>query len=452
MTDFPRGTYRARTTQLVAPLGALDDVALELLDRITAARTIVEQAELLPAHEGEMRRSALIGTVHFSTQIEGNPLPAAFAEQAVAHTLDGKTLDELELLNYVSALELIDRSHAEGTLDYSPAFILRLHRVLTAGLGSDEPRRDGHHFRPEHEGAWRDGVVRITDRAGAVQFLGPHPDDVPGLMEAYGRQLEGGRSKRPPVLAGIAHWAMTDIHPFADGNGRMARLMTVAVLVREGFLRRRLFSFERYYAHDRDSYFAALRSAGGTGHRPLNDWMNYFLNGLVTEYEDVARKVLELEQVARQLPATVALRPIESRVLLALVERGQYHFTRAEFETIGKCTRTTAIQSIAHLVDLGAIRKVGSGPSSSYVFARRARAPRARRRWPDERIREELRAFTQGRSDFPSSQEFRDGGKGALYEAIVRHGGSDRWADELGLQKVERRGRPRRNPAGTATS
>lgn len=441
-SEFPRGSYRARSTQFVAPMRALDDDDLALLDRITSARTSIEQAELLPAHEGEMRRSALIGTVHFSTQIEGNPLSVAEAADAVAHALTGKDVDERELINYVKALEHIDRARDEADLSYSPDFILALHKTLTDGLGSEQPRADGHVFRPRHEGAWRDGVVQIRNPvSGAVEFTGPHPDDVPGLMQAYSVTLEQARTKPPAVLAAIAHWGMTDIHPFGDGNGRMARLMTVAVLVREGFLRRRLFSIERYYARDRNSYFAALRSAGGAGHQPLNGWLRYFLEGLAFEYNEVKRRVLELEQVARQLPVAVALRPIESRALLAMVESKQYQFTRAEFEEFGKTSTKTAKQSIRRLINMGVVTKIGAGSTTAYVFARKAAARPSRRGWTDSRIRDELRRFTAGRSDFPSVREFRDAGQARLYEAIAAYGGAQHWADEVGLEWVERRGR-----------
>jgi Fic family protein len=382
-----------------------------------------------------MRKSALIGTVHFSTQIEGNPLPEESAAQAVAHRLVATNIDERELVNYVNALDFIDRGAVAGELDYSSEFILRLHKVLTDGLGSETARPDGHTFRPDHEGAWRDGVVQIKDEvSGQVKFVGPHPDDVPLLMESYSDALERSRGKPAAVLAGLAHWGMTDIHPFADGNGRMARLMTVAVLVREGFLKRRLFSFERYYARDREAYFDALRSGGSL--RTLNAWLDFFLEGLGVEYEEVARKVIQLEQVARQLPSETRLRPIESRVLLALVERRQYRFTRAEFQAIGQCSDRTAKQSLSHLVEHGVVRRVGRGPATAYVFARSATAvPRTRRRWTDERIRAELREFTRGRDDFPTVREFTEAGRKTLYEAIARYGGADRWAAELELRR-----------------
>ena len=69
------------------------------------------------------------------------------------------------------------------------------------------------------------------------------------------------RASQPYVIAGVAHYSITDIHPFADGNGRAARLFQAAILLSAGALPGRMFSsFERYYAEDRKAYYAALRS------------------------------------------------------------------------------------------------------------------------------------------------------------------------------------------------
>jgi Fic family protein len=58
----------------------------------------------------------------------------------------------------------------------------------------------------------------------------------------------------PFVVAGVVHYAIIDVHPFADGNGRVARLLQTCLMMRAGVLPGRMFSFERYYAVDRPAY------------------------------------------------------------------------------------------------------------------------------------------------------------------------------------------------------
>lgn len=81
---------------------------VDRLIRIAAARTVIEEARILPAQEDELRRKALIGTVHYSTLIEGNELPIIEAERAVKGELEPTTKAKRELVDYVRALGWID--------------------------------------------------------------------------------------------------------------------------------------------------------------------------------------------------------------------------------------------------------------------------------------------------------------------------------------------------------
>lgn len=133
-----------------------------------------------------------------------------------------------------------------------------------------------------------------------IMHEGPPNDEVPGQIEAMfdwlHRKLASG--EEPPfVLAGVIHYGITDIHPFADGNGRAARLIQTALLMARDVLPGRMFSFERYYAEDRGAYYEALRSVRRNTYN-MEEWLEYFLRGLVEEYERVASTVSDLSSLA----------------------------------------------------------------------------------------------------------------------------------------------------------
>ena len=244
ITFFP--AYRRYTATMSA----------ELM-RIAGALGTIRGATLLPAVADQLRASARVGTVHYSTLIEGNELPIVEAERAAQGQLDKTSRAKVELVNYVDALDLIDRRLEAGDLELTPDFLLGLHHAATRGLGRD----DDPHFKPRHEGAWRDGRAVVVDElAGAVVHEGPPAEEVPDRIDgmlAWARQrLESGDPAF--VVAGVVHYGITDVHPFADGNGRAARLLQVALLMGADALPGRMFSFERYYAEDRDAYYAAL--------------------------------------------------------------------------------------------------------------------------------------------------------------------------------------------------
>ena len=161
-------------------------------------------------------------------------------------------------MNYVEALDLIDERIDERRLELRPGFLKQLHGVTTRGLG----REDDPHFKPHHEGEWRDGIAVVVDRiTGRIMHEGPPPEEVDARMESMLDWAERTLAGEPPyVVAGVVHYGITDVHPFVDGNGRVARLFQTAVLMKAGVLPGRMFWLERYYAEDRDAYYEALRS------------------------------------------------------------------------------------------------------------------------------------------------------------------------------------------------
>jgi Fic family protein len=354
--------------------------------------------------------------------------------RAARGTLDPDTKAKIELVNYVEALHYLDQRFEQGGLEITPDTILTLHRKTTEGLGSDESA----HFKPRHEGTWRDGVALVVDRAThRVMHEGPPPGEVPdrmaGLCVWIAEREDRLVTFPPPVIAGVAHYGLTDIHPFADGNGRVARLLSAAVLMRLGFISRRLFSFERHYAENRDGYYAALRSVRAETFN-MNTWLEYFLGGLAEEYERVAARIAELQAVGLGTSARIELNRSQERALVQLNLNSLVEFRRADYERLAEVSRSTAGRDLNNLEAKRLIVRRGQGAAARYRLRsalgdeRRGR----RRTWTDERIESELRELWGEREVWPSVEEFRRADRLALYEAVRRHGGSRAWAERLG--------------------
>jgi Fic family protein len=419
--------------------------AADALARIAAARALVDASEIRPAVESELRVSALAETVHYSTLIEGNELPIIEAERAARGSLDPDTKAKIELVNYVEALRYLDELAEQGGIEVTPETILTLHERATEGLGSEESA----HFKPRHEGAWRDGIAQVVDRAtGRVMHEGPPPEEVPARMAALCAWV-AEREERlvafpPPVIAGVVHYALTDIHPFADGNGRVARLLSAAILMRLGFISRRLFSFERYYAENRDAYYAALRSVRAETFN-MNTWLEYFLAGLAKEYERVAARIAELKALGLGSSTRIELNASQERGLLQLNLNSLVEFRRSDYERLAEVSRSTAGRDLRDLEEKRLIVRRGMGVAARYrLRPSLGDELRGRKRtWTDERIESELRKLWGERVDWPSVEEFRHADRLALYEAVRRHGGSRAWAERLGWQWRPAQGRSR---------
>ncbi len=408
------------------------------LMRISMALGTIRGARVLPAVADQLRSSARVGTIHYSNLIEGNELPVIEAERAARGQLAADSTAKVELVNYVDALDLIDERIDSGTLELTTEFLKELHATTTRGLG----REDDPHFKPHHEGEWHDGRALVVDRlTNQVMHEGPpQPEVAPrmaGMFEWLNRKLDGGDP--PFVVAGVAHYGITDVHPFADGNGRVARLFQAALLMRSGVLPGRMLSFERYYAEDRSAYYGALRSVRERTYS-MNFWLEYFLRGLAEEYERVATTVTDLSALipgggAGQLRLSAG----QERALTALRIQGRREFSRREYEQAAGVGRTAAGDDLRALVRHGVLAIRGAGSGTRYVLRgaiaavgggnRRGRPTK----WTDAAIERELRAFLAGRSEWPSPREFRAQGRGALYAAAVKAGGIARWRGIVGF-------------------
>jgi Fic family protein len=230
-----------------------------------------------------LRATAQLLATHYSTQIEGNRLTAAQVEAVIGGSrFPGRERDEVEVRHYYAALahveKLASNSDALRELD-----IQVLNGLVMTGQVKAQPYRDGQN------------VIRNA-ADNSIVYLPPEAKDVPGLMHAMVAWLnhEITRGEWPlPVLAGIAHYQFATIHPYYDGNGRTARLLTTLLLHRYGYGLKGIYALEEYYARDLSSYYAALTIGPshnyhlGRAEADISPFLAYFLTGMADAFAAV---------------------------------------------------------------------------------------------------------------------------------------------------------------------
>jgi hypothetical protein len=137
----------------------------------------------------------------------------------------------------------------------------------------------------------------------------------------------------------------------------------------------------------------------------------------------------------RVTSSTSQLKPTQRRALLALESSPGASLTRSEYERLTGAGRSQAAYDLADLVSAGLFVRVGGGRSTRYVLAHE---PASQRRWTPNRIRHELELFCADRSVWPTASEFKAAGRGDLYVAASRYGGIPHWANELGIERIDR--------------
>ncbi len=195
-----------------------------LLRRIDANRAAIRARR--PLTETEVRELDAyyrIGTTYASNALEGNSLTLTETKVLLEDgiTVGGKPMrDCWEAAGHAKAYDFmlsLARSEAPVLREEN---LRRLHYLFYCGID------------PDSAGQYRKEQVFIT----GTEYLPPTPEEVPGLMEEFIRELERRKDTMHPVaFAAFAHRRLVDIHPFRDGNGRTARLLMNLILVREGY-------------------------------------------------------------------------------------------------------------------------------------------------------------------------------------------------------------------------
>jgi Fic family protein len=133
-----------------------------------------------------------------------------------------------------------------------------------------------------------------------------------------------GRKELPcPIRAGVSHYQFATVHPYYDGNGRTARLLTTLILHLGGYAQKGLYSLEEYYARDLGAYYKALTVGPshnyylGRAEGDITGWIEYFCDGVADSFENVERRAREAADAGAR-DQSLLLRRLDPRQRRAL--------------------------------------------------------------------------------------------------------------------------------------
>ena len=350
---------------MLNPKYTVTDKILNNLTAIASAREVIEQAYLVPKWEAKLRRQALLHNTHSSTAIEGNKLSLEQVE-ALAEGKDiiATNKDKQEVLNYLEALEKIPALAEKGKIKV--ADMLNIHRIITKDVMQNAA----------DSGAFRNRQVfvgkRVFDGTGfkeEVEYMPPKTDEVPGLVKEFIDWLNQDKAWgiNPVLLAGIMHYEIARIHPFIDGNGRTARLLATLILYLSGFDHRRIFALDDYYDRDRQSYYAALKTAQ-VNNGDITQWLEYFTTGVAYSVNEVKEAVLKVGSKKKNgQKAQVALTPKQMKIVEYINMNGKV--TNKDLRGLFKISAQAVHKELVKLVELKVIKPVGEGRALHYILA-----------------------------------------------------------------------------------
>ncbi|GHU10958.1 cell division protein Fic [Alphaproteobacteria bacterium] len=285
---------------------------LSNLAKIENVRDFFEHNAFSPSLMASLKSTAKIASVHYSTKIEGNKLTHQQVEDAILKRkkIPYRERDSSEVKAYYKAMDYIEKC-LDKNLPFSEELIKKAHDIVE---GCAYPYRDGQNA--------------IYDNAsGNIVYVPPEAKDVPFLMKDLVNWVNANTQIPHVIVSGLVHYQFVTIHPYYDGNGRTARLITSFLMRKYGYGLNGIYSLEEYYANDLVEYYDALATHEhhnyyeGRERADLTHWIDYFVRGVA----DAFKKIQAHKKTKSDVPSAIRKLDVRQRKTLELF---------AEFEEV----------------------------------------------------------------------------------------------------------------------
>ena len=240
---------------------------------------------------GSLRRHSFARAVQGSNTIEGYnaTLDDVAAVAAGEEPLDADTQTRLALEGYRDAMTYVLQLAEDPHFRLDESLLRALHFMML------------RHELPKNPGRWRPGVVYVRNEAtGEIVYEGPDAALVPDLVAELVEAMAADEDAPVLVRAAMAHLNLAMIHPFSDGNGRMARCLQTLVLAREAIVEPVFASIEEYLGRNTPAYYAVLAEVGQGSWHPERDarpWLRFCLTAHLRQGRTLLRRAEESEQL-----------------------------------------------------------------------------------------------------------------------------------------------------------
>jgi Fic family protein len=233
------------------------------------------------------------------------------------------------------------------------------------------------HRLDKNPGRWRPGAIYVKREAtGEIAYEGPDSDDVPELVAATVEELE---TSAAPVLvrAAMAHLNLVMVHPFSNGNGRMARCLQTLVLAREQIVAPVFSSIEEYLGRNTAAYYEVLGNVGRGRWNPRHDarpWVRFCLTAHYHQARTQVRRIQETERLYVACCELAERHGLPERSAGALAEAALgFRLRNSSYRAVVEVTHgetlsdLTASRDLKALVDASLFKPIGERRGRYYV-------------------------------------------------------------------------------------
>lgn len=311
---------------------------------------------------GLLRRSHFARAIRGSNSIEGYnvTLDDAIAVVENETPIDADEPTSRAVEGYRRAMTYVLRLANDPYFSYTADTIRSLHFMMIDQFHDKDP------------GTYRRGVIFVRESSsGDIVYEGPDADRVPGLVQELMDDLNEATGVPVMVRAAMAHLNLVLIHPFRDGNGRMARCLQTLVLAREGILVPEFCSIEEYLGRNTQAYYDVLAQVAKGYWQPENDakpWVRFCLTAHYRQARTVERRWSEAERLWGLLATELERRGLPDRHAFALFDACMgYRVRRATYQPAADVSDKVATKDLGALVDADLLAPVGEKRGRYYI-------------------------------------------------------------------------------------
>jgi Fic family protein len=327
----------------------LEDIDFAVLELIDAQR---DRLKIFTQNTprrwlGSLRRTTFAKAIRASNSIEGihasleNVIAAVEADDP--DTIGKETW--AAITGYRNAMTYVMQAASDPDFEFSKQFIKSLQFMMTS------------HDMSKNPGQWRPGSVFVVNEAtGQKVYEGPEPGLVDGLITELVDYLKPSPDEPAMVRAAMAHLNLTMIHPFKDGNGRVARALQTFVLAQEGVLAPVFSSIEEWLGRVTQDYYAVLADVGQGMWNPQNDalpWIRFCLTAHFHQAATLLRRNEEYEELFDGIEKILKRHSLPERCALPMFDAAQgYRITNAWYRRDADVNELTATRDMKKLTEL----------------------------------------------------------------------------------------------------
>ena len=328
---------------------------------------------------GFLRRNTFARALQGSNSIEGINAnlneAAAIVDDEKPESVEEETYRAL--VGYRNALTYILQTHDDPYFELHPQVIKGLHFMM---LSYDLTKMPGQ---------WRPGgiyVVREPD--GDVVYEGPDAPLVPGLIDELVVSLKPNTID-PIIRGAMAHLNLTMVHPFKDGNGRMARALQTLVMARDGVLSPEFCSIEEWLGRNTDAYYKILEEIGGGHWHPERDaspWVRFCIRAHYQQGATLIKRERVFSRAWEEIAKIMKANDLHDRMGMCLLDATfGYQVRSGRYQKENDVSDVVASRDLKKLCELGLLMPVGEKRGRYYQPAKTLNAIYAR-------VREDIKA------------------------------------------------------------